>query len=131
MTETEIKKARELCKRIRELEKRVARLKASRDNIVPVIDGMPHATTAKSKVESLALKIVEDERELTTLRNELEQARVHVAEVIMLEVDDPICQAVLLLRYVECLPFKDVARRMKCGLRQIFRLHRKIFSRVI
>lgn len=129
MTETEIKKAREFCKRIRELEKRVARLKLSRDNIVPVIDGMPHATTAKSRVECLALQIVEGERELAILRSELEQARVHVTEAIMLEVDDPNGQALLLLRYVECLPFRDVARRMKYSLRHMFRLHGELLKR--
>lgn len=129
MTDTEINKARELLRTIRRLERRVAQLKLSRDNIVPVLDGMPHATAVKSKVEKLALMIVEGERDVDILRVAWAEAKVDVANAIMYEVDDPICQALLLLRYVECLPFKDVARRMKYSLRHMFRLHDETLKR--
>lgn len=126
MTAQEINKARELCKRIRELEKELARLCLSRDNIVPVLDGMPHATDVKSKVENLALRIVENQRVLENLRVEFEAEKARLASVIMSEFDDPTAQSLLLLRYVSCLPFREIARRMRYGLRHVFKLHDRL-----
>ena len=123
MTVQEINKARELCKRIRELERQIAALCLSRDNIVPVLDGMPHATEIKSKVEKLALRIVENQRVLESLRVEFEAEKARLVSVIMTEFDDPTEQSLLLLRYVACLPFREIARRMQYGLRHVFKLH--------
>lgn len=129
MTVAEINKARELLKTVRGLEQRVARLKLSYNNIVPVLNGMPHATLAKSKVETLALLIVEGEHNVDALRAAWAEAKADVANVIMCEIDDPICQAMFLLRYVECLPFKEVAQRMQFSVRHVFRLHDETLKR--
>lgn len=126
MTVQEINKARELCKRIRELERQIAALCLSRDNIVPVLDGMPHATEIKSKVEKLALRIVENQRVLDNLRVEFEAEKARLVSVIMTEFDDPTEQSLLLLRYVACLPFREIARRMQYGLRHVFKLHDRL-----
>lgn len=123
MTAQEINKARELSKRIRELERQIAALCLSRDNIVPVLDGMPHASDVKSKVENLALRIVENQRVLENLRVELEAEKARIVSVILSEFGDPSAQSLLLLRYVSCLPFREVARRMRYSLRHVFKLH--------
>lgn len=128
MAVAEINKARELCKRIRELERHVAALCLSRDNIVPVLDGMPHASNLKSKVEKLALQIVENQRALDCLRVELAQEKLHLASVIVAEVDDPTAQSLLLMRYVSCLPFREIARRMSYSLRHVFKLHDELLK---
>lgn len=126
MTAQEINKARELSKRIRELERQIAALCLSRDNIVPVLDGMPHATDVKSKVENLALRIVENQRVLENLRVEFEAEKARVASAIMSEFDDPTAQSLLLLRYVSCLSFREIARRMQYGLRHVYKLHDRL-----
>lgn len=126
MTVSEINKARELSKRIRELERQMSALILSRDNIVPVLDGMPHATEVKSKVERLAVRIVESERELEGLRSEFEQEKTRIANAVMLAFDVPTEQSLLLLRYVSCLSFREIARRMHYGLRYVFKLHDRL-----
>lgn len=126
MTVSEINKARELSKRIRELERQITALILSRDNIVPVLDGMPHATEVKSKVERLALRIVEGERELESLRAEFEQEKTRIANAIMMNFDEPTKQTLLLLRYVSCLSFREIAHRLHYGLRYVFKLHDRL-----
>ena len=119
----EINKARELSERIRGLEKKIESLRVSRNNIVPVLDGMPHASEVKSKVEKLALRIVEGERELDDLRTQFENEKTRIAFEIMAAIDEPLEQATLLLRYVSCLSFRDIARRLRCNLRQVFKIY--------
>ena len=128
MTAQEINKARELSKRIRELERQIAALCLSRDNIVPVLDGMPHASDLKSKVEKFALQIVENQRVLEDLRVELAQEKLRLVSVITAEFDDPTAQSLLLLRYVSCLSFREIARRMSYGLRHVFKLHDRLLK---
>lgn len=128
MNEQELNEARELCKQIRALERHLEALRLSMENIVPVLDGMPHATEAKSKVERIALRIIDSEQELEALRGALEQAKTHLANVIMTKVDNPSHQTLLFLRYVSCLSFKETARRMRCSLRHVFRLHEQFLK---
>lgn len=126
MAVQEINKARELSKRIRELERQIAALCLNRDNIVPVLDGMPHASEIKSKVEKLALRIVENQRVLDNLRVEFETEKARLVSAILSEFDDPTAQSLLLLRYVSCLSFREIARRMQYGLRHVFKLHDRL-----
>lgn len=131
MTEQELFGVRDLKGKIKEVEKRLQTLKMSAGNLVPIIDGLPHATQAKSRVERITLMIVDAERELDSLRNRLVQAKTELANKIMCEVSEPVLQTLLVLRYVECLPFKDIYNRMHYTLRQIFRLHDKVLKDVI
>lgn len=128
MTEQELNKVRAVKKRIKDLEKKLQTLKMSASNLVPIIDGLPHATQAKSRVERIALMIVDCERELANNRDRLTQAKEELADKVMCEVSEPEWQTLLVLRYVECLPFKDVAHRMFFGLRYVFKLHDKILK---
>lgn len=128
MTEQELYQVRDVKKRIKDLEKKLEMLKMSAGNLVPIIDGLPHATQAKSRVERIALMIVDAERELDNLRNRLTQAKTELADKIMCEVSEPVLQTLLVLRYVECLPFKDIAHKMFFGLRYVFKLHDRILK---
>lgn len=126
MTAEELNSVRELRKKIRAVESRLQALKTNAENIVPILDGLPHAKTAQSKVERNALKIIESEQELETLRTELIQAKSALADKIMSQVDEPNYQTLLVLRYVECLSFREIARRMHYTLRSVYRTHKKI-----
>lgn len=130
MTDKELNVVRELRDEICILERRLQELRMSAENLVPIIDGLPHATEAKSRVEKIALMIVADERELENLREQFMKLKSELANKIMSQVSDPILQTLLVLRYVECLSFKETARRMKSSLRHVYRLHEKIFKHV-
>lgn len=128
MTEQELFVVCNLKREIKDLEKKLQTLKMSAGNLVPIIDGLPHATQAKSRVERITLMIVDAERELDSLRDRLVQAKTELADKIMCDFSEPPIQTLLILRYVECLPFKDIAPRMFYGLRYVFKLHDKIFK---
>lgn len=119
----ELNIVRELKKLLVKEEQRLNSLRINALNITPILDGLPHAKTAQSKVEKNALKIIESEQELETLRAELIQAKSVLADKIMTQVDEPNYQTLLVLRYVECLSFREIARRMHFVLRNIFTLH--------
>ena len=132
MTEQELNGAREIKEKIRDVEKRILpMLRADAENLVPIVDGLPHGTDIKSRVENIAVMIVEDERELSALNEKMTLARSELADKILREVDEPILQTLLVLRYVECLSFKETARRMHFTLRYIFKLHTKFLKEFI
>lgn len=128
MTAETLNSVRDLQKKIRNLERRVQELRISMDNIVPVLDGLPHSSEAKSRVERIALMIVDAERELEDLRGQLPKVQSTLAEVILREVDSPPLQSFLVLRYVEGLSLKETARRMRYTLRHVYRLHEKFLK---
>ena len=125
MTVQELHAVRELKVKIKDIEKSLRTLRISADNLVPIIDGLPCAIEAKSRVEKIALMIVDRERELETLRNQLVSVKSTLANKIMSAFDEPTVQTLLILRYIECLTFKDIARRMCFCLRYVFKLHNK------
>lgn len=128
MTEEELNGVRELNKKIRDIERHLQELRMSAENLVPILDGLPHSSEAKSRVEKIALMIVEDERKLTSLNETMLLAKSELADKILCEVNEPILQTLLVLRYVECLSFEKTARRMRITLRHVFRLHEKFFK---
>ena len=128
MTERELNRVRELNKKIRTLERFLAELRLSAENIVPILDGLPKAALAKSRVEKIALRAVESGHELETLRNELIQAKTELADKIMAGMFEPVIQTLLMLRYVEGASFNQTARRMRISLRHVFRLHEKFLK---
>ena len=123
MTLEELNSCRALKIQIGTVTNHLSGLKLSAENLVPILDGMPHSKEAKSRVERIALEIIEDECELTALRSEYELAQARLTDKILLEVSDPVIQTLLVLRYVECYSFRETARRINYSLRQVFRLH--------
>ena len=128
MTEKELNSVRELKKRIRDVERHLQALRLSAENLVPILDGLPHSTEAKSRVEKIALMIVEHERELETLREQIILAKSELLDKVLIEIEEPTLQALAALRYVECLSYKETARRMMITLRHAFRLHEKFLK---
>ena len=117
---------RELVKKIKETERRLEILRMAATNLVPIIDGMPHATFSQSRVEKIALKTVEAEQELTKLYAEQEPTKAKLADKIIGMTDNTEFQTLLVLRYVECLSFREISRRIHYSLSRVFDLHDKI-----
>ena len=128
MTKNDLTCVRELHKKICAIERHLKKLRLSVENLTPILDGLPHASEAKSRVERLVLNIVEDERTLAEFREQFQQARIRLIEIIMREVDEPILQTLLIMHYAECLSFREISRRMRYGLRHIFKLHEQFLK---
>ena len=128
MTESELNVVRDMKKRIRDLERHIEDLRLAVQNITPILDGLPKSTEIKSRVETLALKIVECDRELVDLRERLPHEQTRLAELILREVSVPALQGFAVLRYVACVSFKETAHRMHITLRHAFRLNEKFFK---
>ena len=123
MNERELNSVRELKEKIRDLERHIAALRSSAQKLVPVLDGMPHATDVKSKVETLALQIVNSEQELETLRSEMCAAAIHLTARIQNANLKRSEKTLLILRYVVCMNFRDIAFQMDKSDATTFRLH--------
>lgn len=123
MTEQELKSVRMLHNKICDLEKHLRSLRLSAENITPIIDGLPHAKTAKSRVEKIAVLIVEHECELKELQEQFITVKSKLADKIMSEVTEPAVQTLLMLRYVECCTVKEIACRMQYSIRAVFKMH--------
>lgn len=120
---SELNVVRELVQKLKREEQRLQALRTNAENIVPILDGLPHAKTAQSKVERLALKIIESENLVEELQAEILRAKTKLIDFILERVEEPNSQTLLVLRYVECLSFRETARRMHYCLRNIFLLH--------
>lgn len=128
MTKQELYIVRGLKKKQRDLEKRLQELKVAAENIVPVIDGLPRAKNAKSRVERIALDILSCEKELVEICGLVVTAQEELADKILFEITSPSLFTFAVLRYIECLSFEEISQRMKITLRHAFRLDEKILK---
>lgn len=89
----------------------------------PPLDGMPHASARVSKVEKIAMKIVDAKRELEELAGRIEEQKAVLFAALDGVDAKPIVQRVLKFRYVGCMSFNAIAKQMNYSRRQILRLH--------
>lgn len=123
MTEQDLNRVRDLNKKIRDLEKLLATLRSRAEDIVPARDGMSKPTDIQSKVENLALKIVEKTIELESLHRQILEATATLTESICRRISEPNQRAVMLLRYVHCMRFRDIAFQLGKSDARIYQLH--------
>lgn len=130
MTEQDLNRVRDLNKKIRDLEKLLATLRSRAEDIVPAREGLPKPTDIQSKVENLALKIVEKTIELESLHEQILSATATLTEAICLRISDPNQRAVSLLRYVHCLHFRDIGFQLGYSDRKVFQLHHDALEKI-
>ncbi len=131
MTEKELNRVRDLHGRIRDTEKFLATLRKRAEDLTPKLDGMPHAQTIQSKVELLALDIVEKCNELNSLHEQIIDVTAHLTEQLCHDVPEPNQRTVMILRYVSCLRFRDIALAMELSERKVFELHHTAIETVL
>lgn len=132
MTEQELNGARELRERIRDIERRILpMLKADAENLVPVLDGLPHGTDIKSRVENIAVKILDSEKELIRLREEFLKTAMDIDEKLNESNLDALEKAVLNLRYVACLNFLAIQNELQISDATTFYIHRTARRKIL
>ena len=89
----------------------------------PVITGMPQSKSQTSHVEKIALKIVEAEQKITAMNEELLTEKTKLFEAIKATDLPPILKKLLICRYVVCLPYLVIAKRLGYTRRHISNLH--------
>ena len=124
MTDKELNAARELKKLIQEEEQKLIGLRVSAQNITPVIDGLPHSQMPNSRVEKLAIKILEVDEKLKCLRRQFDEVAAQIAYEICNADLTAQEQTILIARYVECLNFRAIQFRLHLSDARIFYLHR-------
>ena len=109
--------------KIKTIENQLSILRKRAEDLVPKRDGLPHSSDIKSKVESLALKIVEASEGLPALHEQITKAAAILTEKICREIDEPNQRTVLIFRYVFCMNFRDISFQLDKSDATIFRLH--------
>ena len=124
MTEQELNAVRDLSKQIADLERYVSNLRKRAANITPDLDGMPRRTGVISRVELLALEIVDCEKELEELKGKLVSVGGNLLAHITKHVPDLNQRTVLILRYISCMRFRDISFELDKSDARIYQIHR-------
>lgn len=131
MTAQELYKVRELRNKILATTRHLESLRISASNLVPVLDGMPHARNATSRVEKISLNIIENENELTALREEFDAEAAKLADKIKAAPLKPQEREILILRYVACERFRDISFQTGYSDAHVFYLHRSAVDKIL
>lgn len=116
---------RELKERVVSAEAELANLRGLAQNLVPTLDGLPTVRSLDSRVEKLTVKVVDAEAELDRLKIEFDKAAAELYDEIQRRVRSIELVAVLSLRFVSCLSFRQIAKRIHYSARQVFRLNQQ------
>ena len=121
MTRQELFKVRSLAHKINQHEKYLRGLRELIDNAERLMGAMTGMTSRK--VETLTVKIISTEEKLKNLRGQLDDSKRELLEKILAEYDEPELQTMLILRYVECLTWSQIAAQMNMSRRNVYRLN--------
>lgn len=124
MTKKELNRARDLREQIRDIEWKIIKLRAGAEDLVPILDGLPHGNEVKSRVENLAIKLLAAQEELPALLEEFGRVALDLEEQINHSELDELEKAVLTLRYVVCMNFRDIQFKLKLNENSTFYYHR-------
>lgn len=89
---------------------------------IPQLTGMPKAKPTESVTEKTATAIVGMETELADLCNQLDAVVTPLAKEIIAKVGG-MRGRVLILRYVACMKFSEIADALKLSQARIYALH--------
>lgn len=131
MTERELNAARDLTKAIRAVESDLETFRLSATKLVPLRDGMPKSQNQESRVEELALLIIEGERELTQLKERLIEVTGELARKLSREALTPQERRVIFLRYVACENFRDIAFEMDLSDARVYFIHSTARDKIV
>lgn len=120
----EITAARDLREEIQTLERRIETLKTTAQNLVPIRDGLPKGKATSSAVERLTVKILDLEENLRGLREKLDAVKIRLIEEICAAPLKEMERRVLMMRYVNCMRFRDICFDLNKSDARIYQWHR-------
>ena len=115
-------------KAIDEAKNEVEELRLLAESLTRPLDGLPTAKNQQSKVEIIALKIVEAEKKIEAMGEQLLTLKTNLFVLIKATDLSPILKRVLICRYVSCLPFNAIAKKIGYTRRHISNLHNKALT---
>lgn len=108
MTKEELSKLYWLNREIELEKRRLAELETAATNTTAKISGLPHATGESRKTESVAILIAE-QRDLVELKIKQSVIEYNRLNRYIASVEDPMIRNILTLRFVNGLPWIQVA----------------------
>ena len=122
MTRQELNHLRELQSELHRRQRKLATLEGAVTNLTSLLDGMPRSREHVSKVEKLALKIVEAQKEIAGLKIEMLRVATELISAIRSSGLTEQEEQVLLSRYVMCKPIQDIMDELELGERRVYKL---------
>ena len=123
MTAEELNSVRDKKRAIRETENRLQIMRLTVGSLQPAFDGLPGGNERRSPVETLMIKIMSLEEELTKAYRELDAMATALYEKISSAALTPREHEVMTLRYVSCEHFRDIAFMLKLSDARVYALH--------
>lgn len=113
---------RDLRGKIKKLEEQLEILKAT---LMPLrqFDGLPHAKSTESRVETVTQKIIDTESELANLREEM-LIRIPELAIEIVQKVGGVEARILVQRYCFGEPFKLIAKSMYLSEARVYLLHK-------
>ena len=99
-------------------------LRATAQNLVPIRDGLPKGKATSSAVERLAVKILNLEENLRGLQEKLAAVKIRLIEEICAAPLKEMERRVLMMRYVNCMRFRDICFDLNKSDARIYQWHR-------
>ena len=131
MNERELNEVRELQSQIGDLERKIELMRGALMNIVPLRNGMPQGHALDSRVEKTVVQIGELEEELLELKKLRELAKINITANICAAGLSGKEAAVIYLRYVKCMRFRDICLELNYSDAHVFRLHSQGLKKLI
>ena len=111
-------------RRISEIGIMLTELQETYNSIVPAADGMPKSSSARSRVERLAVKITHWQNEIEFLTELLTTCRDELFVWLSEQNLKNTLRTILYFRYGLLMSFEDIAEKLHLSLSYIFSLHR-------
>lgn len=106
-------------------ERRLKDLEALAETTTPILDGMPRSKTLEYKVERLAIRMAECRDAIVRLKETLILTKFDLLNHLQAFHLPELQERVLSYRYVSCMKFNSIARRMNFSYAYISKLHVK------
>lgn len=131
MTWEELNEVRSLNDDLKSAERLLEVLRLSAGVKVPVNDGMPHNSSPTSRVEIMTVRIVDLTREIEELKAKIIATIPVLKAKIKSAVEDKTVRALFILRYVDCMLFRDIGFALGYSEAHIYYLHRITLEKII
>ena len=129
MTQNDLKELRVLNQRIRTIEERIDRLRASVERTSPNLDGMPHGGKRLDVMAEYAAKMDECQRTLSELAEQMKDEVLRIEDEI--RTLEPREQMIMWARYVDGHSWKKIQREYHYSYIGCQKIHRKALDKLL